>query len=302
MNARRLLCLCLCLWLLAGMVIGFQPAMGQAPAQPMIHGGAPAVSPDGSRIAFLSDRDGATDLYVIAADGTGESRLTHTPEEETQPDWSPDGREIWFTVFANDSSRIYSIRPDGRNQKLLGTVPGRAMRLTPEGKQVLYWTGTWTAMRLFVSELDGSGKRPLTDGSGVVWGSRWSPDGKRIAFGDRDASHVLQIHVMNADGSDRRQVTHFAAADGGAQMPSWSPDGARLAVQAGARGKPAHIWIVDAPSGTAQKLAAHDRLYQDEVPGWFPDANRLAFQSDRTGRMEVWEMNADGSAPRQITR
>jgi TolB protein len=290
------------LLLAIGMGLPLHGMTGQAPQRPVTNGGAPAVSPDGSRIAFLSDRDGATDLYVISADGSGEVRLTRTPEAESQPEWSADGKEIWFTVFASDASRIYSIEPDGKNQRLLGTVPGRAMRLSPDGKRVLYWTGTWTAMRLFVSGLDGSRARQLTDGSGMVWGSRWSTDGKRIAFADNDPKGVLHVHVMNADGSDRRQVTHFAASDGRAQMPSWSPDGLNLAVQSSAKDQPGHIWVVDISTGAARKLAAHDQPYQDEVPAWFPDGKRIAFQSDRTGRMEVWVMNVDGSGARQLTK
>jgi Tol biopolymer transport system component len=284
------------------LVLWADEATARALRTPVTNGGAPAVSPDGSRIAFLSDRGGATDLYVISADGAGERRLTRTPEAESQPDWSGDGKEIWFTVFAGDSSRIFSIEPDGGHQRLLGTVPGRAMRISPDGKRALSWIGTWTAMRLFVSDLDGSGSRQLTDGSGVVWGARWSPEGKRIAFADKDSRGLLQIEVMNADGSGRRTVTHLPPSDGGAQMPSWSPDGAKLAVQASAKGQPGHIWIVDISGGAATKLAAHDGPYQDEVPTWFPDGRRIAFQSDRTGRMEIWVMNADGSGARQVTK
>ncbi len=64
----------------------------------------------------------------------------------------------------------------------------------------------------------------------------------------------------------------------------------------------AHIWLVDAATGTARKLAAHDAPYLDETPSFFPDGRRIAFQSNRTGRMEVWVMNVDGSGARQITR
>ena len=99
-------------------------ARAQTPAPPPIHGSAPSISPDGTKIAFLSERDGATDVFVIASDGTGEVRLTRTPEEESQPGWSADGTRIWFTVFADGASRIYSIGLDGADRKLLGTVPG----------------------------------------------------------------------------------------------------------------------------------------------------------------------------------
>ena len=277
-------------------------APAQAPAPSRNHGSAPSVSPDGTKIAFLSERDGAEDVFVIAADGTGELRLTKTSEAESQPGWSADGRQIWFSVFAGGASRIDSIGLDGKDLRLLGTVPGRALQMSPDGKRILYWTGTWTAMKMFSSDLDGSGARQLTDGSGVVWGAHWSPDGRRIAFADKDAGGDLHVYVIEADGSGRRQATRLGAADLREQMPAWSPDGTRLAVQAGAKNQPAHIWIVDVATGRGRKLGADTEAYQDEVPAWFPDGNRIAFQSDRTGRMEIWVMNADGSEPRQITK
>jgi TolB protein len=59
---------------------------------------------------------------------------------------------------------------------------------------------------------------------------------------------------------------------------------------------------VDAATGAARKLAAHDQPYLDETPSWFPDGKRIAFQSTRTGRTEIWIINGDGSAPQQVTR
>ena len=63
----------------------------------------------------------------------------------------------------------------------------------------------------------------------------------------------------------------------------------------------AHIWVVDVATGRAHILAAHDQPYADETPSWFPDGKRIAFQSNRTGRMEIWVMNVDGSKQRQVT-
>jgi Tol biopolymer transport system component len=176
------------------------------------------------------------------------------------------------------------------------------MRISPDGRTILYWTGSWTSMKLFASNLDASSARQLSDGSGVVWGARWSPDGRQIAFADKDADGRLQIYVVNADGSGRRQVSRPNPSDLSEQMPAWSPDGSQLAVQAGEKGEPAHIWIVDVATGAGRRLGAQAEAYQDEVPAWFPDGKRIAFQSDRTGRMEIWVMNADGSQPRQVTK
>ena len=155
-----------------------------------------------------------------------------------------------------------------------------------------------------VSSVDRSNERQITDGSSIAWNSHWSPDGKRIAFtGRNDPKGEVAVFVMNVDGSELRQVTHLSSEEGGAQWPAWSPDGRQFAVQVNSRKQKntAYIWIVDAATGDAHKLGAHDQPYLDETPSWFPDGKRIAFQSNRTGRMEVWVMNADGSGQRQVT-
>ena len=272
--------------------------------RPVTSGSLPVVSPDGSRIAFTSNRTGAPDLFVIDANGTNERQLTNTPEDESNLAWTRDGKQILFAVFKDDISRLYAIDPDGKNQRELAKVPGRAPTLSPDGKRLVYMEGTWTATRLMVSALDGSNAKQITDGSSIAWNNHWSPDGKRIAFtGRNDPKGELAVFVMNADGSSRHQVTHVPAEEGGAQWPVWSPNGRQLAIQVNSRAQKntAHIWIVDVASGAAQKLAAHIQAYLDETPSWFPDGKRIAFQSNRTGKMEVWVMNADGSEPRQVT-
>jgi TolB protein len=256
------------------------------------------VSLDGSRIAFVSGGD----IYVIRADGTGAVQLTHTPEEEASPAWTRGGK-ITYSVFANNASRLFVVDADGRNARVLATVPGRAPVLSPDESRVIYWTGSWTSTRLLVATLDGSVIRQVTDGSSIAWNSQWSPDGRQIAYTGRDAGGILHVFVMNADGSGRRQLTRVPRDEGEAQVPAWSPDGHQIAFQTTpAKGKPGHIWIADAETGVARKVAAHAQPYVDEVPAWFPDGTRLAFQSNRTHRMEIWVMNANGSGARQITR
>lgn len=261
---------------------------------------SPVVSPDGSRIAFTSNRDGTSDLYVMAADGSRVVRLTHTADQEGAPSWSTDGTALRFAVPGKESSRLYSAAADGSKITEIGQVPGRAILISADGKRVLYALGTWTEVKLMESDLDGANARQLTDGSSVVWTPRWSPDRKRISFTSR-RDGVLQIYSIDARGSDLRQITHFDPADGQPQSAAWSPDGRRFALQAGAKGK-TFIWIVEAATGAAKKLTAHDEAYLDEVPSWFPDGKSIAFQSNRSGRMEIFVINVDGSAIRQLTR
>jgi Tol biopolymer transport system component len=102
---------------------------------------------------------------------------------------------------------------------------------------------------------------------------------------------------------ETRKLTNIPAVEGGAQWPVWSLDGRRLAIQVNSRVQKgsSHIWIVDVATGKAEKLAAHAEAYLDETPSWFPNGKQIAFQSNRSGKLEVWVMNANGSEPRQVT-
>ena len=261
---------------------------------------APTVSPNGKHIVFVSDRDGMTDLYVIAPDGTGERRLTQSADKESRADWSPDSKHVWFSVTTSEGSRIYAVDVDGGNLHQIGTAAGRSVRLSPDGKRTLYAMGGWTAMNLMVANLDGSRTKMLNDGTSVAWGPQWSPRGRQIAYGSMDAAKHLNVWVMNADGSHAHQLTHIAGA---AQMPAWSRDSKRIALQVDdAATKTARIWIVDAKTGEGAPIGDLNGAYADETPYWFPDGKRIAFQSNRTGHHEIWTMNVDGSDQRQLTR
>jgi Tol biopolymer transport system component len=285
--------------------VTFSPPQTKNPA-PVIHNGSlPWVSPDGAHIAFVSNRAGSDDLFVVGADGTGEVQLTKTAEDEHLAGWTPDGKQVLFSIFKDGSSTLYAIDLAAQKQRQVGVVGGRSAVISPDGKRVVYWSGEWTAMRVFVAPLDGKAQpQQINDGSSIAWMMRWSPNGKQIAFTSRnDAKSELAIFVVNADGSDRRQLTRIPAEEGGAQGAAWSRDGKQIAIQVASRTRKgsSNIWIVDAASGEGRKLAAHDQVYLDETPSWFPDGKRLAFQSNRSGRMEVWVMNSDGTNAKQLT-
>ena len=78
----------------------------------------PAWSPDGGRIAFASDRDENDEIYVMNADGAGQTRLTNTSSDEGLPAWSPYGTRIAFNSSTDDIPDIYVINADGPGQVL----------------------------------------------------------------------------------------------------------------------------------------------------------------------------------------
>jgi Tol biopolymer transport system component len=289
--------------LLAGVLGAGSARAGEAP--PPVRNGWPCVAPDGTRIAFVSNRDGRDNVFVIDVDGRGERRVSH--EGGHLPRWTRDGSEILFAGEDADTERVFALPPNARTARLITAVAGRSPVLSPDGTRVLFVRGAWEAAELVIASPDGGEMLRIAGGkvNGHVCSARngdWSPDGKRIAYTFGDSTGVLQVHVMNADGTADRAVTSLSAQYGSAQMPDWSPDGTRLAMQVNSgKDKPAHIWIALVATGEAWALNVHTESYRDEVPSWFPDGRRLAFQSDRTGSTQVWVMDEDGSNPRQVT-
>jgi Tol biopolymer transport system component len=269
------------------------------------NGSLPAVSPQGSRILFSSNRDGASSLYTIAPDGSHETRLTGPGDSPLLPHWSGDGKRVLLNVAAGDSSSLFAIDLATKTKSQIGTFRGRSPMLSPDGARVTYSAGPFPEARLFIADLDGTHSKQITD-TGAAFIGWWSHDGRQVAYALSDsATKTMNIWIVNVDGTGRRQLTQIPADEGRAEWPAWSPDGRRIAIQVGKRtseGSTSHIWIVDVASGQVQKLAAHEKPYLDETPSWFPDGKRIAFQSDRSGRMEVWVMNAEGTEARQVTK
>ena len=150
----------------------------------------PAWSPDGTKIAFSTDRvAGDYEVYVMQADGTNPVRLTNSPGEDGQPAWSPDGSKLAFATTRD--APLDSLHPE------------------------IY----------VMSAVDGSGPVNLTRNTAADIEPAWSPDGAKIAFAS-DRSGQFEIWVMNANGTSPARLTHGSAP---AEFPAWSPDGTKIA-------------------------------------------------------------------------
>jgi TolB protein len=281
--------------------------VAQQPARPITNGGLPSVSPHGDAIAFVSNRDGNYDVYITTPDGAEVRRITNNPATESAPFWALDGRVV-FSVWANGVSTVYAASSRSPEPTIIGTTPGRQPTISPDGKKLIYSAGQYPSMQIEEASLDGQNVRQINKTPAAQVNAVYSPDQKQVAFARSDSTRQLQVFLMNADGTGERQVTRFAAEEGSPQWPAWSPDGSKLAIQSGKynRNAPAentaHIWVIDVKTGATTKLNAHTTPYLDETPSWFPDGNRIAFQSNRSGRMEIWIMNADGTGAKQVSK
>jgi TolB protein len=180
---------------------------------------APVFSPNGSRIAFWSSRDGNGEIYVVNVDGSGLKRLTFSPSYESGPTWSPDGAKIAFTSDRTGSPQIWTMNADGSSQRKLTSEPwaDRTTWAPAPYNEIAFAAGPQTGFDIKVYDFDTSEIRALTHGEGTNESPSYSPNGRHIAFMSTRKGNK-QIFTMTRDGRDVRQVT----TAGTNEMPSWS--------------------------------------------------------------------------------
>jgi dipeptidyl aminopeptidase/acylaminoacyl peptidase len=187
-------------------------------------------SPDGSRIAFTSYRDGNADIYLMNPDGSGVVRLTHDPAYDNEPAWSPDGRRIAFVSTRTGGSNLYVMNADGTGvTSLTGVSGGFEPSWSPDGASIAFSRvvrlcqfDVCLADIFVVPAAGGTASNVTRNAGGQAYDPAWSPDGSRIAY-----SQDRQIYTIRPDGSGKTKLSRDPTAqDVG---PVWSPDGLRLA-------------------------------------------------------------------------
>jgi formylglycine-generating enzyme required for sulfatase activity len=147
---------------------------------------------------------------------------------------------------------------------------------------------------IYVMNADGSNRTPLTDNQAEDRYPSWSPDGQKIAFVS-DRDSVFDIYVMNADGSQQTRLTNGQGVFG---VPAWSPDGQKIAYCSMRDGKYA-IYVINADGSHETPHTNYDAV--DIYPNWSPDGQKIAFTSNRDGNADIYVMNADGSNQTRLT-
>ena len=238
----------------------------------------PTVSPDGTRVAWTSTRQGGDqEIWIMYQDGSGARRLSFTPGEDRPGTFSPDGTQISF-----QTARFPA--PPG---------PGHS------------------SLEIARMNIDGSNVVRLTNNNFQDSFAHWSPLGDRIAFTtNRDqpatapvSSNFFEVYTMNAtDGSNPVNVTNSLGEDSHAH---WSPDGAQLTFHSRRDFLPSpgatqvEIYRSNANGSNPVRLTGPDNIF-DIFPTWSPDGTRIAWSHDFPS--DVWTMNAsDGSGKFNVT-
>jgi Tol biopolymer transport system component len=242
-------------------------------------------SPDGQRIAFISNRDGGS-LFTIDIGGNDLRRLI-PPSNGTlmqalyQPIWSPDGTRIAYIAPYRNRWEIYLINADGSNRRRLtshyaSTYPPV---WSPDGTRIAFVSLRDGSEEIYVVRVDrrialGTTIRNLSRHPARDYLPAWSPDGREIVFvSNRDP--LDQLFIVDTVSARLRRLT-WEEADH--YNPVWSPDGRWIAANFIPRfPASSRIAVIDTLTGEWHTLAVGNTLYYG--PAWSPDGTRIAFAS-----------------------
>jgi Tol biopolymer transport system component len=226
----------------------------------------PSLSPDRTKIAFSSLRDGAggDDIWVMDADGTNLVQLTSDGAWWYAPVWSPDGSKLAYCGGVGTSGQeIWVMNPDGSGKTRLTTngASDCVPTWSADGTKIAFMSDRDGDYEIYSMNADGSSQAALTNNTARDAWPRWSPDGSTIAF-DSDRDGNKEIYVMDADGSNPTRLTTDGAQD---ENPAWSSDGTQIAFTSLRDGN-WEIYIMDPDGSNATRITTDTG--HDLHPSW----------------------------------
>ncbi len=247
-----------------------------------------------SRIGFISDRAGGSELWVMDWNGDNPKQLTKHGTIALAPTWSPDGRQMVFTSFLRGTPALFVLTPTEGYLRLVWDQGGvnTSASFSPDGTKIAFASSIDGNTDIYSMAVEGGTPRRLTTARGIDTQPAWAPNGRQIAF-TSTRSGSPQIYLMDADGSNVRRLTF----DGGFyDEATWTHDGTRLACTTKV-GNRFQIATIDIISGEQTVIPGPGN---NESPCFSPDGSMLTFASDRTGTQQIFITDADG-VPHQLT-
>ena len=223
----------------------------------------PALSPDGSKIAFSANGG----IWVVNNDGTLPNLISF--EGDSHPAWAPDGSKIAFSSTRTGVPQIFTMTPIGTEVTNLSNDPNGSDRMptfSPDGSKIAFQrtptSGINPVGKIWTMNANGSAQMQITLGLGNDERPTYSPDGMTIAFStNRDGNY--EIYKILAVGGVATRLTNNAASD---RNPSWAPDNSAIAFGSD-RNAGLKIWAI-APDGTNPTQVNGNNDGGGDQPAW----------------------------------
>lgn len=247
-----------------------------------------------TKIVYSSRRGGAKEIYVMDYDGYDQQAFTRNGSINLFPVWSPDNSKLAFVSYRTGKPEIniHSYIDGSRLPFPMFNTLASTPAISPDGTQVAFALRTPRGdTDLFISKLDGSERRNITNHPAIDTSPTWSPSGKQLAFiSDREGA-AGQVFICDADGANMRRIVKEG---GDADSPSWSPDGRLIAFHWKPHLAESYdIYIAAVSSGMINQLTTNGG--SNVNPSWAPDSRHIAFESDRSGSKQIYIMLVGGN-------
>src|SRR5687768_3840064 len=237
-------------------------------------------SPDGTRIAIASTKDGKPNVYVMDVEPFSPAPILQDAAKDFRyPSYSPDGGSLIYVSQGEDKSGELYIRDLTKREDTLllkSESWDLSPRISPNGDSIALQVRIGGNAEVCVIGVAGGELRNLTNNPTRDADPSWSPDGSRIAFvSNRDGNYdVFNLYLMNADGSNPHRI-YFSNAI--SSYPSWSHDGARIAFandKEDGRSGNFEIFVIE-PETVNPERRLTTRPRYDIQPAFSPDGNRI---------------------------
>ncbi|MBZ0295257.1 MAG: hypothetical protein K8L99_22020, partial [Anaerolineae bacterium] len=262
-------------------------------------------------IAFVSQRDGNPEIYLMDIDRGRVRRLTDDPAVDRHPAWSPDGRTLAFYSNRNGNWDIFVTDAAGRQTYPLVISAARDGNLvwSPDGEHLAFDSTRSGNLEIYVmdsacvEQRTACFYRQTTHHAAADQYPTWSPDGKHLVF-ESVRYEQYDLLMMDEDGENVRRLTDNAYPDWGA---NWSPDGTQIVYASGKGAADWDLYVIDADcyqqiggcDENARLLVEHP--FDDVTPVWSPDGRYVIFASWIDDDYELFIVNADGTDLEQLT-
>ncbi len=226
----------------------------------------PQVSPDGTRICFVSTRAsflGRTQIWSMKLDGTGLFRVVFNFNANDMPCWSPDGAQIAYQQLIEDIWQIFLINADGTNPVNLSNsdIGEFHPAFSADGTKIIFLTNR-QGPGVYIMNRDGSVKRKWVDYP--AYDAVWSPDGSWLAY----RAGLEDIYCYQVDGTQLRNLT--LESDGCCHgHPAWSPDGWRLLFELQLGDGTQEVYLINR-DGTGMSRLTYSGAVTAHNPSWGP--------------------------------
>jgi TolB protein len=184
----------------------------------------PRWAPDEGTIAFVSDRYGPSQLFLMNPDGSGQYQSTQEDFAVEQPSWAPDGSALLFSGHREGNWDIFTISSDGESATRVTEDPAQDWQpaWSPSGDEIAFASNRDGNQQIYVMQADGSGARRITAFPLGAEQPRWSPDGQWIVCvaytGLGEGLNAREVYILRRDGSDQIRLTYDAFDD---TEPDW---------------------------------------------------------------------------------